>query len=142
MENQNYKNHGKMVKGFHYVGGLLMLLIFIGSIVNLVISSNENVYSASLILALSVLFFIISYYVRAFALKAQDRAIRAEENFRHFLLAGKPLNKDLKMSQIIGLRFAPDDEFLELANRAVLENLSSDEIKKAIKNWKPDTNRV
>ena len=142
MENQNYKNHSKIVTGFHYVGGVIMLLTLIGSIVNLVVSSNENRYSASLILALAVLFFIISYYVRAFALKAQDRAIRAEENFRHYILAGIPFSKDLKMRQIIGLRFASDDEFVELTKRAVSENLTENKIKKSIKNWKPDTDRL
>ena len=142
MENQNYKNHKKMVTGFHYIGGVLMLLILIGSIVNLVVSSSDNRYSASLIVGLTILSFIIFYYVRAFALKAQDRAIRAEENFRHYLLAGKPFSKDLKMRQIIGLRFASDDEFLELAKRAVSETLSEDDIKKSIKNWKSDTNRL
>ena len=142
MENQNFKNHSKMVPGFHYLGGVLMLLLLIGSIVNLVKTSSENRYSASLLVLVSVLFLIVSYYARSFALKAQDRAIRAEENFRHYLLSGKPFNKDLKMRQIIGLRFASDDEFLDLVKRAVSENLSEKEIKKSIKNWKVDTYRV
>jgi hypothetical protein len=47
----------------------------------------------------------------SFALRAQDRAIRAEENLRHFILTGKPFDSRLRMSQIIALRFAPDDEF-------------------------------
>lgn len=41
------------------------------------------------------------WYARGFALKAQDRAIRAEENFRHFILSGKPFDKNLRMGQII-----------------------------------------
>jgi hypothetical protein len=82
------------------------------------------------------------WYTRWFALRAQDRAIRAEENFRHFILTGKPLDSRLRMGQIIALRFASDEEMPALAKRAVEEKLSQKEIKKAIKTWKPDYNRV
>ena len=43
---------------------------------------------------------------------------------------------------IIGLRFAADEEFVALAEKAEKGNLSEDDIKKAIKNWKSDTYRV
>ena len=46
------------------------------------------------------------------------------------------------MSQIVALRFAPNNEFVDLAHRAVEENLSVKEIKTAIKHWKADYNRV
>ena len=82
------------------------------------------------------------WYIRWFALRAQDRAIRAEENFRHFILTGQPLDRHLRMGQIIALRFASDEELPALAKRAADEKLSSKDIKQAIKNWKPDYNRV
>lgn len=85
---------------------------------------------------------LIGYFARAFALKAQDRAIRAEENLRHFVLSGKLLDSRLKISQIIALRFASDEEFIALAIKAVDENLSNKEIKQLIKNWKGDYYRV
>jgi hypothetical protein len=44
--------------------------------------------------------------------------------------------------QIVGLRFASDDEFAALAARAASENLSEDAIKKAVKTWRPDTYRA
>jgi hypothetical protein len=81
-------------------------------------------------------------FCRMFALKAQDRAIRAEENLRHYVLTGKLLDPKLTVRQVIGLRFAPDAEFVALAQRAAAENLSEDDIKKAVKNWKADTYRV
>ncbi len=142
MQEQNFKNHSRMVPGFHYVGGILILALLIGSIVNLVMTSHENLYSASLIVLIAVVLLILSYYVRAFALKAQDRAIRAEENFRHYLLTGKPLNSELRTRQIIGLRFASDDEFPALADKAVADKMDEKEIKQRIVTWKPDNYRV
>ncbi len=142
MENQNYKNHKRMVTGYHYVTFALILALLIGGIVNVVTAGHENLYAASLLILVAIIFLSVTYYARTFSLKAQDRAIRAEENFRHYLLAGKPFSRDLKMRQIIGLRFASDAEFLELAKRAVSEDLSEDEIKKSIKNWRPDTYRA
>jgi hypothetical protein len=85
---------------------------------------------------------IIWWYARRFALVAQDRAIRAEENFRHYILTGKPLDSRLRMSQIIALRFASDDEFPLLAQKAVTENMSQKEIKQSIRNWRADLYRV
>ena len=82
------------------------------------------------------------YYVRSFPLKAQDRAIRAEENLRYFKLTGKLFDDKLKMSQIIALRFASDNELTGLTEKAIKENLSNSEIKKQITNWRADFERV
>ena len=142
MSEQNFKNHGRYIPLWHYIMPVLLLAIFIGSIINLAGSAHENLYSASLITAISFVLFIFYWYTRAFALKAQDRAIRAEENFRHYILSGKLLDNRLRMSQIIALRFASDEELIALAKKAADENLRQKEIKMAIKNWKPDYNRV
>jgi hypothetical protein len=77
-----------------------------------------------------------------FANKAQDRAIRAEENLRYFVLTGKLLDPRLSVRQIIGLRFASDAEFVALAQRAADERLSEDAIKRSVKNWRADLYRV
>jgi FlaA1/EpsC-like NDP-sugar epimerase len=144
MKTQNYSNHKRYVIGFHVVLALLVLFVLIGSIVNLVISfqAAHDYFSASLIFVIAVMFSLIYGYSRTFALRAQDRAIRAEENLRHFALTGKLLNAKLTMEQIIALRFAPDEEFVNLAEKSVNENLSGDEIKKSIQNWKGDYYRV
>ncbi|MGD0361012.1 MAG: DUF6526 family protein [Bryobacteraceae bacterium] len=84
----------------------------------------------------------IPAYVRVFPLKAQDRAIRAEENLRHFVLTGKLLDPRLVMGQVIALRFAPDEEFVDLARKAADANMPAAEIKRAIKNWKADNYRA
>jgi hypothetical protein len=144
MKEQNFSNHRRYIPGFHFLLFLLGILALVGSIFFLVRSYMHGIERiASLIVFLgSVNFMILFFYAREFATKVQDRAIRAEENLRHFTLTGNLLDPRLTMPQIIALRFAPDLEFVELANRAVAENLSNDDIKKSIKNWKPDHHRA
>ncbi len=144
MQTQNYANHRQWVPLFHVVLFLLVVLTLIGSLVNLYESwgDHQRLYSASLIVAVTVALLILYFYCRIFPLKAQDRAIRAEENLRHFALTGKLLDPKLTVRQIIALRFAPDGEFVALAQRAAAESLAPDDIKRAIKQWKPDTYRV
>lgn len=140
---QNYQNHARLVKGYHGVLFILLLAGLIGSIVNLGYSFNtDNLYSASLVVLLFIIGFIITAFVRLFPLKAQDRAIRAEENLRHFVITGKILPANLRVAQIIALRFAPDEEFISLTEKASRENLSAKQIKSNIKNWKADHYRV
>ena len=131
-----------MVPGFHYLtfGGIIALLG--GSINYLLKASAENKYLAALLVLTSVVFILIAWFTRIFALKAQDRAIRAEENLRHYVLTGKLLPSNITVGQIVALRFAPDAEFPALAEKAATGNLSQKEIKQSIQNWKADFYRV
>ncbi len=143
MSTQDYSTHRRWVPAYHFVLSLLTLAILVGSVVNVVKSAGTaSFYSATLILAVSVALVLTFYFVRSFALRAQDRVIRAEENFRRYLRTGEVLDQRLTVRQIIGLRFASDEEFDELMRRAVDERLSEADIKKAIKNWKADEYRV
>jgi hypothetical protein len=144
MDTQNYANHRQTVPIFHFVLLPVLLLTVIGSIVNLVKSwdDHQRLYGASLIVVLSISSFLILFLCRVFALKAQDRAIRAEENLRHFAITGKLLDPRLTIRQVIALRFASDAEFVPLARKAADGGLSANDIKKDIKNWRADTYRV
>lgn len=142
MKEQNYKNHTQLVFGWHGLTFFAILAVLIGSFINLNGSAPENKYSASLICVIALICGFFFAYVRIFALKAQDRAIRAEENLRHFALTGKLLPSSLRISQIVALRFASDEEFPALAAKAAAENLSNKAIKLAIENWRADWYRV
>jgi Na+/phosphate symporter len=144
MSVQNYENHRQFVTLFHKVLGPVLLLTLIGAFVNLFQSwgDHERVYSASLIVVLTVCLIMTTLFARIFALKAQDRAIRAEENLRHFVMTGKLLDPRLSTPQAVGLRFASDGEFVGLAKKAADEGLTTDAIKRAVKNWRADTYRV
>ena len=150
MSEQDFKNHSRYVPLYHFVAPTAILALIVGSCINLYHAyadcctkdDHGGLYSASLICLICFVLLIIWLYSRVFALKAQDRAIRAEENLRHFIATGKALDSRLRMGQIIALRFAGDDEFVDLAKQAVDENLNSKQIKMAIKNWKADHNRA
>lgn len=144
MPEQSYAKHAKTVPMYHIVLFGMLLLTLVGSFVNLwkSMGDHQRLYSAALIVVMNICLVFIALFARIFALKAQDRAIRAEENLRHFVLTGKLLDPRLEPLQIVGLRFAPDEEFVDLAQRAADKGMSQDEIKKSIKNWKPDHYRV
>ena len=144
MTEQNFTNHRRYAKGFHF---LLFGILFIGFIISVINIFRHRPFDGGFISALliALLFVCVSmaaYFARTFALKGQDRAIRAEESLRYFILTRKPLDRSLTVGQIAALRFAHDEEFLPLVDRAVAEKLSPDDIKKTIKNWRSDTHRV
>jgi hypothetical protein len=144
MQEQSYAKHAKFVPMFHFVLGLIILASVIGSLVNLwqSLGDHERLYSASLIAAMSVALFLLFIFTRSFAMGVQDRAIRAEENLRYFALTGNRLDPRLTIKQIVGLRFASDAEFVELAKKAAEESLPQDTIKKSVKSWRADHDRV
>ncbi len=141
---QNFKNHSRLHTNYHFITGGLLLFTFIGALVNLYHSwqDDNRFYSAFLLVSVCLILVGIWWYARFFALRAQDRAIRAEESFRYFALTGKLLPATLNLKQIIALRFAPDEEFILLCTQAARENMGSKEIKKSIKNWRSDYHRV
>jgi hypothetical protein len=144
MAEQNYKNHMQFVPLFHYFLAPLLLLVLIGAVVNFVrhIGDGHGRTEVSLILVMSFCLFLLAYLARTFALKVQDRAIRAEENLRHYVLTGKLLDSRLKVGQIIALRFASDAEFPALAQKAADTGMSNAEIKKSVRTWRPDFDRA
>jgi Family of unknown function (DUF6526) len=133
-----------MVPLFHYVASLAILIPLVISIIHFfkTIMDKSGRLNAAATVSLIVGIILVFWFSRVFALKAQDRAIRAEENFRHFVATGKPLDSRLRMGQIIALRFAGDNEFVALAKKAADENMGAKDIKMAIQNWRADNNRA
>jgi len=141
---QNYANHARFDPVYHRILFPVLLLTLIGAGVNLYesLGDHQRLYSASLILVLTVCACAVCLYARIFPLKAQDRAIRAEENLRHYVLTGKLLDPRLSVPQIVALRFASDGEFPALAAEAVAKKMEPKAIKQAVKNWRADEYRV
>ena len=144
MSEQNASHHARYVPLYHYVLSPALILAVGGAIQNFrdSIGDHQRIYSASLLLLVTVALVLVALYARSFALKAQDRAIRAEENLRHFAMTGALLDPRITMAQIIALRFASDGEFVALARRAAESGLSPKDIKQAITKWRADHHRV
>ena len=81
MPKQNFTNHHRYIPLWHYITSGLIIAVLIGSIINLVKSSRQNLYSASLLVAISIIATSLFWYARWFALRAQDRAIRRKRIF-------------------------------------------------------------
>lgn len=140
MQDQHFKKHSQYVPGFHVVTFAVILAALAIAIILLVHSgvSHSTVFGLLVAVSLGLLFF----YTRQFATGNQDRIIRAEENFRCYRLTGKILDSRLTKDQVIALRFADDSEYIELADKAVKQNLSPKDIKQAIQQWRADHHRV
>jgi hypothetical protein len=140
---QNYANHVQTVPGF-LVLLIVLTLTIIGGLVNVYKSwgDHQRMYSATLVLTLSCCGLSGALYGRTFALRVQDRAIRAEENLRHFVLTGKLLDSRLDPKQIAALRFASDTEYVELAKKSAEQGTAPKDIKQAIRQWRADHYRA
>ena len=139
MQEQNLKSHARYVPGFHFITfGVIFIALIISVVLLISAFSLTTVFYFLVAAGLGLLF----AYVRVFATGNQDRVIRAEENFRSYRLTGKLLDPRLRKSQVIALRFAGDEEFAALHEKAAKENMSPSEIKKAIKQWRADHHRV
>jgi hypothetical protein len=80
-----------------------------------------------------------------YALVLQNRIVVLELRYRYLAITAQrfePLEEQLTEGQLYALRFAPDEELPDLAQKAVAENLPAGAIKKSIKNWKADHRRV
>ncbi|WP_428329265.1 DUF6526 family protein [Mucilaginibacter sp.] len=144
MNVQNYNHHSRYVTGYHFVLSAFLIIGTICAFVNIWLqyAAHYDMLNSILIAVLFICGVMSFYYLRQFPISAQNRAIRAEESLRHFILTHKPFDSRITMQHIIALRFAPDDEFVVLADRAAKEGLSPDEIKKEIKNWRADNYRM
>ncbi|TVY02087.1 DUF6526 family protein [Cohnella terricola] len=137
---QNYLNHKKITPLQHYILMPLAMILFILAVINIIASKGTLPSILFLLTALSII--ILGILTRMYALKLQDRMIWSEVNSRHLQLTGKPIDAKLHLGQAIALRFAEDDEFLPLCERAVKEGMTPDSIKRQISRWRADLWRV
>lgn len=121
--------------------GLVTLVLALVTLVE-IWRSGASITIALLVVLLAFMAVLTPLASRRSAVLVQDRAIVTDQNLRHFILTGKPLDNGLTRSQIIALRFASDEEFIQLATRAVQSKLTAKEIKMAVQNWRPDVRRV
>jgi len=141
-EPQSFKNHARFDPPYHFFLTIISLASIIIAIVAVV--RHPNFHSAwMLVIALASL--VLLFRLRTYPLKVQDRVIRLEERLRLQALAPPEWHAQiyrLSEDQLIGLRFAGDDEVVELAKQALEQNLTRKQIKERVRNWRPDNWRV
>ncbi len=139
---QSLKNHTKFDPPFHFLL-TWVLLINLGLAITFLVQ-RKNLPSAWFVV-LSVAAIVALFLLRHYPLKVQDRVIRLEERLRLQALAPAEWHAQifrLSEDQLIGLRFAADDEVVDLAKQALEHNLNRKQIKERIRNWRADHWRV
>jgi hypothetical protein len=139
---QSFKSHGRFDPPYHYVLGLVLLANLVFAVIHL---WHHRSIAAGWFLVLSIVAFIPFIKLRSYPLKVQDRVIRLEERLRLQALAPAEWHAQiyrLTEDQLIGLRFAADDEVVELAKQALEGNLNRKQIKERIKSWRADDFRL
>jgi hypothetical protein len=139
---QSLSNHARFDPLYHF----FILVVYLANLVYAGIHLHrQQTISAWWYLALSLAAIVPILKLRSYPLKVQDRVIRLEERLRLQALAPPAWHAQiyrLSESQLIALRFAADDEVVELAKQALEHNLTRKQIKERIKNWRPDGWRV
>ena len=145
MKTQNYLNHTRYYVPHHFIFlPVLAMLLIIGIRKAMIDEEHQLVWGLFSIIIFCILYLAIMLR-QHYALGNQDRIIRLEFRLRYFEVFGKStdaVEKQLSFSQIAALRFADKDEFIHLINLALNKGLSADEIKRSIKDWQPDNDRV
>lgn len=136
---QTYRTHRRFFPPFHFFVAPVLFANLVYQIVRLThVTTLERAWAVVVALALVTL----AFCARIMALKAQDRVIRLEERLRlqRLLPAGEHESiPALSTRHLVGLRFASDAETPELVRRCLAGDLRSPgEIKRAVKQWRPD----
>ncbi|MRN51787.1 DUF6526 family protein [Paenibacillus monticola] len=129
---------------YHFVTLPLALILLVWSGIHLyfVLQDGGELTVSTLLFISSLCLVFAAGRIRMYATKSQDRIVRIEEQFRYYRLTGGTLSTELSLAQIIALRYAGDDEFPALSQRAVEEQLKPEDILSAVQNWREDSMRV
>jgi len=140
---QTYQNHARLVPLFHFVT-LPILLVNVLVMGYRVVQAPGMTTGWSLLVAIALV--LAALFGRVFALAAQDRVIRLEERLRLRELLPADLRgrvNDFTAEQLIAMRFASDGEVAELAATVLRDRVAKRAaIKKMVKQWRPDEQRV
>ncbi|MDR2238274.1 MAG: DUF6526 family protein [Chryseobacterium sp.] len=145
MQVQNYHNHRKFYPPHHFVYLPLLIVLEIFGIYKIWDDPGNQPIWILFSVIVFLLFYLAIMVRQHYALGLQNRMVRLEFKQRYFEIfeqRSDEVAEKLSFDQIAALRFAYDEEFKELLYRALHENISGNEIKKSIRNWKPDLHRI
>ena len=140
MNEQNFKNHGRLVPLYHFFALPMLIINFLWSIYQW-IAAGFSIGGLEWVLTSAALFLGV-VYPRLFALSVQDRVIRLEERLRYERVLPEELRwraDELTVNQFVSLRFASDEELGKLMQKVLEGNLTERKaIKQLISKWRPD----
>jgi hypothetical protein len=142
---QSFSNHARLDPPYHFVTLVALLTNLVIGVIVLVMSFHTQLLMGIWIVILSLVLFVIAYRLRTYPLKVQDRIIRLEERLRLDALLPEQLRRripELTEDQLVGLRFASDDEIPTLVQMTLDKQLTRKQIKERIQNWRPDHFRI
>jgi len=131
---QNYQNHVHRPRGWQITWAAAAIAMGL----QLWLAFREPSHQS---LALALLAFVVIAgltLTRTFALRLQNRIIRLEMQLRLARLGREKDSAKVSMRQLVALRFASDAELPALIDRAAAENLTPDQIKRAVTDWQGD----
>ena len=140
---QTYGSHRRFIPAYHFFA---LPVLFINIVVAAIRFARDPRAMTGWQVVVALALFTAILLLRFMSVRAQDRIIRLEERTRLERLVPGDLRgrvADLTPSQLVALRFAPDDEVPELTRRALNGELKTQgDIKRAIRNWRADHLRV
>jgi hypothetical protein len=143
MAEQTFKSHRRYIPIYHFVALPILILNVVAQV--LYFLKYHTPYKLFMIVVALALV-VIPFSLRTMIARVQDRVIRLEERLRLSNLLPAEMHagiNDLTAGQLVGLRFASDDEVAALAQRCMSGELTKGEqIKREIKNWRPDNLRA
>ncbi len=138
-EPQTYENHTRHLPIFHFVVLPLLLIYFIGTLY--VAVAHRNLL-AHLDMVLAVVLILLALSTRRMAVTVQDRVIRLEERLRMRALLPpdlQPRIEEFTVPQLVGLRFASDEELPALAREVLDKHIEDPKvIKQKVSRWRAD----
>ena len=135
---QNYANHRHRSPG--WLATALFAVLAFALLVLFMLRQPSIISVALLLLSLAVVGLVA--LIRRYVTRLQDRIIRLEMRLRLATLGRAADAERLGMRQLVALRFASDAELPPLLDRALAENLTPDQIKRAVTAWQADNMRT
>jgi hypothetical protein len=136
---QSYANHTRWYPVHHFVAAPIIAANLVWRTMQAVRQpTGETIWTA--VVALGLVALLVA--ARMQALTVQNRVVRLEMRLRLATVLPPDLAArvgELRLRQLLGLRFASDAELPELVRRALAGELASaDAIKREVKSWQPD----
>ncbi len=142
MAEQSYANHVRYHPLYHF---FISPVVWINVLVALWITIRHFAILTLWNLVMAIAIASMALVLRIYAVKNQNRIIRLEERLRLAQLLPEDLRSripEIRTTDLVALRFASDEEVVDLVRAVLANEAHGKEIKQRVRNWRPDYLRV